>query len=640
MSTEKVKTKLEAKVTFLEAALERVQKENEIWNQIFTENYWGMALCDALSGEFLKVNPYYAAMHGYSISELISKSMSDVYAPECQKGLSEIVHIIRDRGHYAYNSFHVRKDGSYFPVHVITYEITENGRRLRVVAVWDITESEDKEKESSQYREDLEELVKSRTKELQKINKQLRKEIMQREAAEHKLIKANQEMVNILEGISDGFMAVNHQWEITYTNKTLVETLRGNGIKDNLLMSNFWETLTFGKEVNDYCLKVMEDGQATRFETYSPLMGHWVEFSIYPTANGISIFSRSIDEKKKIEKAIEEEHHRLYSLFDNFPGLILVQEEDHKIRFANRSFYAKFGRYKEKPCYEVMAGLNFPCNDCVTSTVFRRSTPLRQEKLFDNRVYESYIQPFTDADGSKLVVKVLIDITERKNAERELARLDRLNIVGEMAAGIAHEIRNPMTTVRGFLQILASKDDTKQYHEFYELMIEELDRANSIITNFLSLAKDKPTDFKITNISQIAKSLSPLLSADALIQDKEIRFELEHSTDIHGNENELRQLILNLARNGLESMQCGAILTIQTLLAGNYVILRICDQGRGFDPVILDKLGTPFLTTKEQGTGLGLAICQSIVTRHNAEMNFESNPAGTTVTVRFTVGNR
>ncbi len=353
----------------------------------------------------------------------------------------------------------------------------------------------------------------------------------------------------------------------------------------------------------------------------------------------MNILSRYIDENRKIETAIEEEHRRLYLLFDSFPGLILVQEEDYKIRFANSNFQAMFGQYNERPCYEIMAGLDLPCNDCVTSTVFRRSTPLREEKLFNNRMYEVYIQPFTDADGSKLVVKVLIDITERKNSERELARLDRLNLVGKMAAGIAHEVRNPLTTVRGFLQMLTSKNDTKQYLEFFELMIDELDRANLIITDFLSLAKDKPSDFKITNISQIVRSLAPLLVADALNQDKDINFELEQVTEIQGNENELRQLILNLARNGLEAMQCDTILTIQTLSAGNYVILRICDQGRGFDPVILDKLGTPFLTTKDNGTGLGLAICQSIATRHNAEMKLESTPAGTTVTVRFAVDN-
>lgn len=208
-----------------------------------------------------------------------------------------------------------------------------------------------------------------------------------------------------------------------------------------------------------------------------------------------------------------------------------------------------------------------------------------------------------------------------------------------MAAGIAHEVRNPLTTVHGFLQLLASKDNTKQYHKFYELMIEELDRANLIITDFLSLASNKTFDFELINISRIVGSLSPLLVADALNRDKEIFFELDQVPDIQGNENELRQLLLNLARNGFEAMQGGRTLTIQTYKSENFIILRVRDQGEGIDPMILEQLGTPFLTTKEQGTGLGLVICQSIAVRHNAVINYESNSTGTTVTVKFDFSN-
>ncbi len=639
MSTNKVILALKERNTFLETALARAQDENRVWDQIFTENHCGMVLSDAVSGELLKMNPTYAAMHGYSIPELIGKSMSDVYPPEYHNDHPEIVRLVNDNGHYVYNSIHIRKDGSRFPVLVDSYEITVIGRRLRAVSVWDITENELKDKELNQYREDLEELVNIRTKELQRINKHLQREIKQREAIENKLIEKNHAMVNILESINDGFTSVNRQWVITYENKTAVEARKANGSNINLVGSDFRKTYKYGnKLINDSCLKVMEDGQPRRFETYATQQGHWVEISIYPTASGISIFSRYIAEKRRIEKAIEEEHRRLYLLFDNFPGLILVQEEDYKIRYANSSFQAKFGPYEGKACYEVMAKTNLPCQVCVTSTVFGRDSAIREEQLFHNEIFEVYIQPFTDADGSKLVVKVLIDITERKKSEREFARLDKLNMVGELAAGIAHEVRNPMTTVRGFLQILAAKEDTKHYGEFYKLMIEELDRANSIITDFLSLARDKPSDFSLTNISKVVRSLSPLLSVDALNQDKDINLELEQVNDIQGNENELRQLILNLARNGLDAMLSNTTLKIQTLMLENDVILRVCDQGEGIDPVIFKKLGTPFLTTKESGTGLGLAICLSIAARHKAEINFESNPAGTTVTVRFAGG--
>ncbi|ODA42304.1 PAS domain S-box protein [Desulfosporosinus sp. BG] len=640
MSTHEVISAMKQKVSLLEEALAEAREDNDMWDRIFTENYWGMVISDVLTGQLIKVNPRYAEMLGYSADELIGKSIYDVYAPEFHQKLPEIMRHIHEREHYAYNSAHIRKDGSSFPVHIDTYEVTIKERRLRVVSIWDITESERKEKELSHYRKNLEELVKLRTNELVRINNQLRSEIAKKEAVEHKLAQTNQELINTLESISDGFLAVNRQRVITYANQAFVEA-QGNNISGNLIGSDFEEFYQNGsKKIIDFCLQVMEDEKPARLETYAPLMGNWVEISVYPTESGISIFLRNIEERKKMEKAVEEEHQRLYTLFNSFPGLIFVQEENYKIRFANSRFRDKFGPWEGKRCYELIAGLARPCDECVTSTVFGNVRSLWKERLFENRIYEKFIQPFIDADGSRLIFKVLIDITDRKYADREMARLDRLNMVGEMAAGIAHEVRNPLTTVHGFLQLLAAKDSTREYHEFYKLMIEELDRANLIITDFLSLASDKTSDFELINISVIVRSLFPLLSADALNKEKEIYLELEQVPDTKGNENELRQLLLNLARNGLEAMQGGGrTLTIQTYKLGNYIILRVRDQGEGIDPMILEKLGTPFLATKVRGTGLGVAICQSIAARHNAVINYETNPGGTTVTVKFAVSN-
>jgi len=638
MSREEVISELKQKVIILEAALAEVREDNEIWDRIFAENYWGMVVTDVLNAQLLKVNPRFAEMLGYSTQELIGKSIYDVYSPDYHQELPDIFRHIHESGHYAYKSVFSRKNGGSFPVHIDSYEVLIKEQRLRVVSIWDITESERKENELRQYREGLEELVKIRTNELERINDQLRKEILQKESVEDELAKANREMVNVLESIGDGFIAINRQWIITYVNKAMLEARKAKGLNTNFVGSNFWQIYMRGsKWINDACQKVMQDGQPRRLETYEPLKEQWSEISIYSTENGIALFSRNIDERKKIERAVEEEHRRLYSLFNGFPGLIYVQEENFKIRFGNSSFQDKFGPCEGKTCYEVIARLKSPCPDCVTSTVFGRSISLCKERFFENRIYEKYIQPFTDADGSRLIFKILIDITDRKNADRELARLDRLNMVGELAAGIAHEVRNPLTTVHGFLQLLASKDNTREYREFYELMIEELNRANSIITDFLSLASNKTSDFELVNISGIVRSLFPLLSADALNREKEISLELEEVPDIQGNINELRQLLLNLARNGLESMQNGRTLTIQTCKLENYIILRVRDQGGGIDPMILQKLGTPFFTTKEQGTGLGLAICQSIALRHKAVINYDSNPTGTTVTVKFAI---
>lgn len=244
--------------------------------------------------------------------------------------------------------------------------------------------------------------------------------------------------------------------------------------------------------------------------------------------------------------------------------------------------------------------------------------------------YDVYIYP------SKECLSVYYrDISQRKMFEKEMARLDRLNLVGQMAAGLGHEIRNPMTTVRGLLQILGDKEEFNQSKSFFKLMIEELDRANSIISEFLNLAKNKAVDLKSLNLNSLIEILLPLINADTMVSDNNINVELQGIEVLLLDEKEIRQLVLNLVRNGLEAMPGGGTLTIKTFMDGEEVVLAVGDEGSGIDNEALENIGTPFFTTKENGTGLGLATCFSIAARHNAEIKLETGLSGTTFFVRF-----
>lgn len=238
-------------------------------------------------------------------------------------------------------------------------------------------------------------------------------------------------------------------------------------------------------------------------------------------------------------------------------------------------------------------------------------------------------------EGESAYQYIIRDITQRKEFEKEMARLDRLNLIGEMAAGIGHEIRNPMTTVRGFLQILGEKEECAKFKEYFDLMIDELDRANSIITEFLKLAKNKTLDKKLININDEINTLLPLIQSDAMKSDKYIVLELEGIPDLLLDEKEIRQVIFNLVRNGLEASPTGSDLTIRTFTDGDDVVLAIQDTGEGISTDVLEKIGTPFFTTKDNGTGLGLAVCYSIAARHNAKIEIETGVNGTTFFIRL-----
>lgn len=230
---------------------------------------------------------------------------------------------------------------------------------------------------------------------------------------------------------------------------------------------------------------------------------------------------------------------------------------------------------------------------------------------------------------------VIRDITIRKQMEQEMLRFDRLNTIGQMAASLAHEIRNPMTTVRGYLQFLSSRKEYSNHKEQFSLMIEELDRGNSIIREYLSMSRDKVSDLRICQLNKIIEAMFPLIQADANASNVQVQLILNDIPSMYLDENEIRQMLLNLVRNGIEAMSPGCTLTIRTFIKDGDVVLAVQDQGLGIPADILANLGTPFITTKEMGTGLGLPVCYKIALRHQAKLKIDTGSLGTTVAIYF-----
>lgn len=228
------------------------------------------------------------------------------------------------------------------------------------------------------------------------------------------------------------------------------------------------------------------------------------------------------------------------------------------------------------------------------------------------------------------------DVTELQMLRTEIGNLERLSLVGQMAASITHEIRNPMAVVRGFVQLMKEKSDDV-LHDYYRIVLEELDRANAIINDFLSLAQNRIVEKEKGHLHDILHDLSPLLWADANLRGLGIEMKLgDNIPHLHLNEKEIKQLILNLVRNGMEAMNNKGTLTIETIVLKDMVQLFVKDTGEGIPQDSLDKMFEPFYTTKSKGTGLGLPLCLSIVERHKGRITVESEKGiGTTFIVSF-----
>lgn len=208
----------------------------------------------------------------------------------------------------------------------------------------------------------------------------------------------------------------------------------------------------------------------------------------------------------------------------------------------------------------------------------------------------------------------------------------QLMMAGVLAAGIAHEIRNPLTSLRGFVQLLRDK-----HPEYTGIMLSEIDRINSIVTELLQLAKPRTGEYEYKGIKEVLTSVVNFMNSQANLHNIRLltRFdERSGQTLLYCEANKLKQVFINLIKNGIESMPSGGDIHIAAVRSGEHVHIVIQDQGIGMSEAQLDQLGTTFYTTKVGGTGLGLMITQTIIQEHRGTIQFSSEPGGgTTVTI-------
>lgn len=230
------------------------------------------------------------------------------------------------------------------------------------------------------------------------------------------------------------------------------------------------------------------------------------------------------------------------------------------------------------------------------------------------------------------------DITENKKSEAMLKKSEMLSAVGQLAAGIAHEIRNPLTSLKGFLQLMMQSNTYNK--EYTEVMFSEFNRLELIISEFLVLARPQAVAFKEMQVERILEDVNVLLSTQAIL--KNIDLQLEYAGNlptVYCNEKELKQLFINMIKNAMEAMESEGSINISAHMeTGGYLLVKVADQGKGIPKEQLEKMGEPFFTTKEKGTGLGLMISQKIIDNHKGTLTFLSEVGvGTTVEMRFPI---
>ncbi|TMW73411.1 two-component system sensor histidine kinase NtrB [Alteribacter natronophilus] len=254
-------------------------------------------------------------------------------------------------------------------------------------------------------------------------------------------------------------------------------------------------------------------------------------------------------------------------------------------------------------------------------------------------LHKNYLHDLVEIKTQELTEKnerLNREIVQKEHYQKKVRQLDQLHLVGEMAAGFAHEIRNPLTTVKGYLQLMSGKNDLDEYKGSVNLMIEEIEKADQIITRFIKLARDKTNSPEPFYIKDLKDEILAELNSTAALKNQKIvtRFNRDLPR-ILADRSETVEMILHLAQNGLEAMEESKVLTIRATEQNGRTVLEIIDQGSGISEEVREKAATPFFSTKDENTGLGMSIAYSIAGRNNASIDVRTGPEGTTVSITF-----
>jgi len=343
-----------------------------------------------------------------------------------------------------------------------------------------------------------------------------------------------------------------------------------------------------------------------------------------------------ITDRKKSEERFEKAFH------SNSNAMAIITWPEGKLVDVNEAWLNLFGFQKAKVIGLTTSDLGFWEDIDQRRQLYQMIQEHRKLRdheqtcrAFDGSARTVLINTdFIEVDGKEHLIISMTDITNYKRLEREIARLDSLNLIGELSAGVAHEIRNPLTVVKGYLQYFGGK--SIEYKEQFEALSNELAHVEMIITDFLSLARNKTTVFTKRSLNSIIEEVFPFLMADALKKGVDIELNLSAISCFLLDDKEMKQLILNLVRNAVEAVDGKGKVTIETRMEDKNVLLSVSDTGCGIPKELCDRIFDPFFTTKENGTGLGLSVCASIVDRHGGKIRVESDEGkGTNFLVHF-----
>ncbi len=469
------------------------------------------------------------------------------------------------------------------------------------------------------------------------------------------LYEDRQTLYDVLDNLPLGVVALSTSGKAIFINQTMADMLKlplKKLVRSSPADQDHWLRFESDhRQMLDACLR----GERIACRAYLlPAKGERIPVRIhaFPLCNkhgdtaGVVILIHNLQEQNVLEQSQREYRYIVDSINT---GIISVDPRGY-ITTCNKTFSEYFGA---KSC-ELM-GKYFPdlrAQMGPASSLLMQALQTGQsislpefyhELNGQERIFSLECMPLRDESGGISGAFAMVrDISTQRLMEAKVNRAMQLNIAGELGAGIAHEIRNPLTSIRGFIQLLKGRfTNTSPEQEYLEIMLGELDRANNIIKKFLLLSKPQNPKLQLQDLNYILDDMLKLVEGEALIAEVELirRFSPEVPLMVVETES-IKQVFLNLIQNAIQAMPSGGKLTVATefLPVNNANLVKISDTGVGIPSSLLAKLGNPFFTTRKNGTGLGLMLSYRIVENHNGKIEVESTEGtGTTFSVTLPI---
>jgi PAS domain S-box-containing protein len=403
------------------------------------------------------------------------------------------------------------------------------------------------------------------------------------------------------------------------TRGSLLDLLQQEVLENRISITNYFEMMKVIEQL--HCLI-----SKTLFNIYNEEIAY-IQLALDESKKDLTMTLRELAE---LERTLNE------------ATIFAISDHEDKILYANDNF-CKLYKYTRKEIigknHEIFAsGFHAPSFfkeiwETIQSGEAWKGEIYNQAKDGTRHWLDTTIIPFVDSNGERYKhISIQYDITEKRNSEETLRKTEKLSMIGELAAGIAHEIRNPLTTIRGFVQLLNNNGIQPYYAE---TILDEIDRINFIVSELMVFAKPHQVQFRDCSINSILLSVIKFLEPEANLKnvDIEYKFPLEDVV-ISGEKNQLKQVFINLIKNAIEAMPAGGKVHILVEKTSQKITITVRDEGIGMEAEQVKRLGEPFFTTKQEGNGLGLMVSHKIIQNHKGTIDVKSEiNQGTTFTI-------